>query len=82
MLTDGLKSTGAGTVVSVFHCRWPDHPRVRFSSPPPGSQELRDLLGLKPSDPAIPDQKMKELLRSKPPWRYSRGLNLEQFPIE
>ena len=82
MLTDGLKSTGAGTVVSVLPiAQWPDHPRVRFSSPPPGSQELRDLLGLKPSDPAIPDQKMKELLRVEAPLAVQSRAEPGQFPV-
>jgi 3-keto-disaccharide hydrolase/GMC oxidoreductase len=82
VLMAGLKASGAGTVVSALPlATWPDHPRVRFTIPPPPAETLRDLLGLTPSDPAIPDLHMKELLRVEAPLAVQSRAEPGQFPV-
>jgi hypothetical protein len=82
VLTTGLKSSGAGTVVSALPLsQWPEHPRVRFSTTQPTSDDLRDLLGLKPADPAIPDAQMKEMLRVEAPLAVQSRAEPGRFPV-
>lgn len=82
MLAAGLKASGAGSIISALPLQqWPNHPRVRFASTPPATDELRDLLGLKPADPAIPDGEMKELLRVEAPLAVQSRADPGQFPV-
>lgn len=82
MLAGGLKASGAGTAIGALPLQqWPEHPRVRFSSTPLGTDELRELLGLKPADPAIPDQQMKEMLRVEAPLAVQSRAEPGQFPV-
>ena len=82
MLAGGLKAGGAGTAIGALPLQqWPEHPRVRFSAAPPTTDELRELLGLKPADPAMTDAHMKEMLRVEAPLAVQSRAEPGHFPV-
>jgi choline dehydrogenase-like flavoprotein len=84
-LANGLAGSAAGSVAANLKLgTLPDHPKVRYTAPPPPDNTLRDMLGLpspQPGDPAVSRQKLLDLLKLEAPLAVQSRADPGQFPV-
>jgi choline dehydrogenase-like flavoprotein len=73
-------SLKAGIPDALPFTSWPDHPKVRFKLPNATDAQLRDLLGLDPSD-TTPRQQLLDLLKLEAPLAVQSRTEPGLFPV-